>query len=434
MTKNNLSQFWPLIPIGLTQIFVLSKIQFTPWPEMLLWPWLVSHGWIPFSDIIVAHALLLYMSLALWYRVMGTGLVSLKIFTWSYIFLTAIILWVIAAKQSGKKTATISIAFYALLQTVYQGNGMWFDLGLAPLVLLAYYFLKSHQPVFAGVFFAVALFTKQTAFWLIIPVLWEIHIGKSAKHFFISLTAMSLAILTSIAITGSLDDFYRWAVQAGVFNLSRSQWQSQWPAISTATVFLTLPVAAAVLSPQLTPWILFASMGVLPRWELFHFQPAIPFVALGLAQASIRNKKLFIVLLIFACLLYFKVIIRDWNHPDRFFDTDTLLAAQFIQANSRPQDTLYVFNYWDNLYLLSGRLPAIKPFVPGFPIFLDAQGIQEAIVSDLQDKKPPYVVFHPLEASGYGSYRPQIVWRFLTQNYTLYTKISDQVWILKRNN
>ena len=434
MTKNNLSQFWPLIPIGLTQIFVLSKIQFTPWPEMLLWPWLVSHGWIPFSDIIVAHAPLLYMSLALWYRVMGTGLVSLKIFTWSYIFLTAIILWVIAAKQSRKKTATISVIFYALLQTVYQGNGMWFDLGLAPLILLAYYFLKSRQPVFAGVFFAVALFTKQTAFWLIVPVLLETIISRSTKRFFVSVAAISLIILTGLAATRSLDNFYRWAIQAGVLNLSRTQWQSQWPALSSATAFLFLPLAAAFLNPRLAPWILFASMGTFPRWELFHFQPAIPFIALGLAQASIRNKRLFITLLVPLCLLYFKVLTRDWNRPDRFFDVDTLLAAKFIQVYTQPQDTLYVFNYWDHLYPLSNRLPATRPFVPGFPIFLNAPGIQEAIINNLQDKQPPYIIFHPLESSGYGSYQPQLIWRFLTQNYYLYNKISDQVWVLKRNN
>ncbi|HCH59305.1 MAG: hypothetical protein UX80_C0002G0062 [Candidatus Amesbacteria bacterium GW2011_GWA2_47_11b] len=422
-----------LVIASAVQVFILSNVQFTPWPEMLLWPWLINQGWVPFTDLILAHTPLLYLSLSLWYRLVGPGLIALKIFTWIYILITATALWIITIKQSGKKSAAISLLLYFMMQTIYQGNGVWFDLALAPMSLLIYYFLTSQRVGMAGILFSVSFFIKQTSFWLIFPIIWQLLTTRSVQRFLTAAVVTSVIILSMFALIGILDDFYLWTIRVGVFSLSRSQWQSQWPTLSQAIVFLFLPFVVSVFDYKLAPWIIFASLGVFPRWELFHFQPALPFLVLGLVQISIKNRKFFSVLLVLISLLYFRVLIRDWGKPDRFFDPDTLQAVQFIQAQTKPSDNLYVFNYWDHIYFLSNRLPATRPYVPSFPVFLNISGIQLEMVKDLEANRPPFVVYHPLEKSGYGSYNPRPLWDYLNKDYQVYQKISDQLWILKRN-
>jgi len=264
-----------LVIASAVQVFILSNVQFTPWPEMLLWPWLINQGWVPFTDLILAHTPLLYLSLSLWYRLVGPGLIALKIFTWIYILITATALWIITIKQSGKKSAAISLLLYFMMQTIYQGNGVWFDLALAPMSLLIYYFLTSQRVGMAGILFSVSFFIKQTSFWLIFPIIWQLLTTRSVQRFLTAAVVTSVIILSMFALIGILDDFYLWTIRVGVFSLSRSQWQSQWPTLSQAIVFLFLPFVVSVFDYKLAPWIIFASLGVFPRWELFHFQPAL---------------------------------------------------------------------------------------------------------------------------------------------------------------
>jgi uracil-DNA glycosylase len=55
MTKNLPKYYLVLFFILVVYIFVLSQTQFTPWPEMLLWPYLLMHGWLPYRDILIAN-------------------------------------------------------------------------------------------------------------------------------------------------------------------------------------------------------------------------------------------------------------------------------------------------------------------------------------------------------------------------------------------
>lgn len=416
--------------VSLLAVFgiLASQLQFTPWPEMLLWPWLVNHGWLPFTDLIVVHAPLLFIGLAAWYRLAGIGLLQLQIFTWGYIMLTALALWLICRRLYSSAVASLALGLYLALVLVYQGNGIWFDQSLAPVILIGWNYLHRRKAALAGIMFSTAFFLKQTAGWLLFPIIWHLARTRQFWRFSRGFLFVAGTVLAGFYLLGVLDDFWFWAIKVGVFGLSASGWQRQFPSVPAAAAYLFLPVLAGLFTPRLAPWIIFSSLGVFPRWDLFHFQPALPLIALALARGIDNHRWLAAGTLLTLSLLLSRLAVRDWHLPPRFFDTTTLEAAQVISRS--PSPSLYVFNYWDHVYVLADRLPATRPFAPGFPVFLEQPGIQSQLVADLQ-ANPPWVIYHPLEASGYGSYRPDMIYNYLSRNFTVYRKISDTLWLLQ---
>jgi len=60
-----------LVFAGLSvHIVLLLTLKFTAWPEMLLWPYLLIKGYMPYSDIAIAHTPLLILKLAIVFRLL----------------------------------------------------------------------------------------------------------------------------------------------------------------------------------------------------------------------------------------------------------------------------------------------------------------------------------------------------------------------------
>ncbi|MEJ2441778.1 MAG: glycosyltransferase family 39 protein, partial [Patescibacteria group bacterium] len=148
----------------------MVKLKFTAWPEMTLWPYLMLKGWLPYRDIAIAHTPLLFIDLIIVYGLFGVGLWQIKIYTWLLILLTDCLLFWIVKKLWKEKVALFSLAFYIPLQLFYEGNGLWFDLALAPIALFVFYLLKKKNYFWAGFSWASAFLTKQTAFWFLVPI------------------------------------------------------------------------------------------------------------------------------------------------------------------------------------------------------------------------------------------------------------------------
>jgi len=134
-------KFLLLIILGV-HLFLLTQLMFTAWPEMTLWPYLMNSGWLPYTDIAIAHTPLLLVKLLLFYKIFGVGILQLKIFTWITILLSDVLIFLIAKKLWNLKVAFVSLIASIILSIFYDGNGLWFDLFLVPMILGSYYFLK----------------------------------------------------------------------------------------------------------------------------------------------------------------------------------------------------------------------------------------------------------------------------------------------------
>jgi len=458
-----ISLFLPLIL--LVHLVLLVLLRFTAWPEMTLWPYLLNKGLLPYRDIVVIYPPTLILFLSFLGKIFGVTLLGLKIYTWILILLTDLLVFLTAKKLTKNiKIALISLAFYILWQPFFEGNAFWFDLVLAPLALLVFYFSVKKKFLWSGLLFGLAITIKQTAFWFFVPIILTFWLGKELRLRTIVKFILGLAIPLFICLvflfkTGLFQDFWRWAVDFGVFYLPRAPGQVQPPTIKNILAlcvpygFLLLGAFFLLikrgekqenqLSMILIIWALFACLGTYPRFEYFHFQPSLPFLAIisGLAIFSFKivwkKKENFLALsfliLIFLGTLYLQARFYrlNWQKPTRFFEADVLEMASWLKDNTKPSEKIYILNSWDHLYALSDTLPAVSPLIHTLPWHLEYPGMQEKYMSDLTKNKPRIVVFQPYSEKGLGSYKPEKIDEFVMGNYTLDEVVAGRFWVLK---
>ncbi len=375
-------------------------IQFTAWPEMLAWPYLMLQGWLPYRDIAIAHNPLLLLDLVIFYKIFGVDIMQLKIYTWSLILINAVISFYIAKKFWGNKVGLLTVIIYLLLAVVYEGNGLWFDLALTPFALLLYLFIRDKKYIWAGVVFALGFLTKQTFIYFIIPV--GIILIQNSKlkiinylKFIVGFFLILLIPLVLFAYFGILDDYYNWAIKFGILYLPNAVGQISLPTLKQF-LFAIFPFLIAVLSTQylVLSFAVVGALGVYPRWELFHFQPALPFVAIAISIFFFSNSKKLLKYLVFVFLLIYLFIgiKRNLGGGTRFFESDVQkIVSELVTRNSKLNN-LYVINYWDNIYALTNTIPATKPLIPYIPWYLDYDNNKTKIMNDLKTKMPEAVV------------------------------------------
>ncbi|OGM15571.1 hypothetical protein A2V56_03425 [Candidatus Woesebacteria bacterium RBG_19FT_COMBO_42_9] len=443
--------------ILLFHLILLLTLKFTAWPEMTFWPYLILKGWFPYRDIAIAHTPLLLVDLTIFYKIFGLGLVQLKAYTWILILATDFLLFWVARrlwdKQSlalrAKKIALLAVLFYIPLQIFYGGNGLWFDLALAPLALAIYYNLERKNYLWAGIWWGAAFFTKQTAFWFLPPIAFtflraalKVQPLKGVKKFVIGAGLIGVVSFILLSIFGIWGDFWLWAIKFGITRLPASSGQIHFPTLRQF-IIATLPYLALVLANlrlkkvrNLLPWAIFAAFGVFPRWELFHFQPALPFLAIGLGVVasnlsklkSVERIALAISLLLFAVVVS-RQLVRDFGGGTRFFEPEVLKVADYVRENTEKDDEIYVANAWDSLYVLTDTIPGTRPHVPYIPWYLEIPFIQDAMAVSLEISQPKLIVQGEYRESGLGSYKPPHLNKFIMENYKLTDKIDGyEIW------
>jgi len=377
-------------------------ISFTAWPEMLAWPYLMLNGWLPYRDIAIAHTPLLLIIASAWYKVFGLGLLQLQLLTWVIFSLSALLLYL--TSRSGK-----ALLVYAALWAAFGGNALWFDLALAPLAIMLHRAIHGQRPVLAGGWAGLMLLTKQTALWFILPALWAVRLRG---RFLAALACVLAVFLGLLAAAGLLADFYVWAVRFGIFILPRSPGQIQLPTLKQL-LLAVFPVVIFLFNKsnwRLLPWVVAGSLGVYPRWELFHLQPALPFLALGLGRSRLGT-----ALVVGYCL----ALLARVPAPavPRFFEPEFIQLVKTVKSRTSPGDRVFILNTWDHFYALTDTLPAVRPLIPYLPWYLDQPGIQEKVIRDLALSPPSLIVVRDHDSSGLGAYRPTLISSFLSADF-----------------
>jgi len=371
-------------------------INFTAWPEMLAWPHLILNGWLPYRDIAIAHNPLLIAVLALFYKMFGVGILQLKIFTWILIFLNSFLTYFVTSKFWNKKKAILVAALYLLLCIIYEGNGLWFDLALVPFALLLYYFVRLKMYVLAGIVFALGFLTKQTFIYLLIPVLISEIKNKNtlltrSEKFLRGSLVVAILFLIIMFVFGIADDFYLWAVKFGIFYLPGAEGQVLMPTLKQF-IFSVAPFLVLFLNFTLVPWILAGIAGVYPRFELFHFQPALPFLAIAVSNIIFSKQKILIksIIVVFIFAFLFLGLKRQIGTNTRFYEPEVIKITDEI--NKAGTKEIYIVNYWDNIYALTNTIPATRPLIPYIPWYLNYANDKESIINNLKLKMPKVLV------------------------------------------
>ena len=429
--------------ILILHLILLVKLKFTAWPEMLLWPYALLKGLLPYRDMAIAHTPLLLGKLAIFYQIFGVGILQLKIFTWILILFTDIVLYLISRKLWGKKVAFTALAVFSIWQLFFDGNGLWFDLFLAPVALILYYLVKSKRFFLAGIIFGLGILSKQTFVWFIIPVLFS---KINYKQFIFGGILVGVLFSLLLLPLGIFQGFINWAINFGIFILPGSLGQINLPDIKNLMVSI-FPFTILILTLfvnklkniNLITWAIFGSLGAYPRFEYFHFQPAIPFLAMGTALVinsfdwNNRLNKSMLTFYILGCLFLFgSFFIRNWGEGTRFFENDVAQVVSFVKANTKPGDKIFVMNWWDNIYPLTGTLPATNPWVPQLSWYQEIPGIQEEEISDLKDSKPKLILLQEYSGTGLSAYKPSLVYDYVITNYKISNKIDGIEILVKK--
>ena len=245
---------------------------------------------------------------------------------------------------------------------------------------------------------------------------------------------------------GILPSFYQWAINFGIFVLPRAEGQIQLPDLKMLLVSL-LPFAIFIpivlqknkKSLSLLLWSIAGMLGAYPRFEYFHFQPAVAFLAIatGIVLSSDWKKdkliKIFIPLYLIGSLYLFGgFFMRNWQEGTRFYEQDVQDIASYVKANTRPGDKIFVMNWWDNIYALTDTLPAVNPWVPQLSWYMEEPGIQDKMVKDLSENKPKIILLNPYSETGLSGYIPKKVFDYINSFYKLKEKV-DGVEILIPN-
>lgn len=436
--------------------------QFTAWPEMLTYPYLLNNGFVLYRDLIVQYTPLMIWFLQIVERLFGYSTQTLIILTWALFLINISLIFILSKKiWHGVKGAILSVFIFSLWFVYFEGNGFWFELFQTPFILLAFYFLYCHffnksknDLILGGFFLSLSFFIKQSAFWIILIIFgWIIfnnfkknNLQKITNDLITILAPFILLFISTVVVAfygGYLKEYINWAYVFTFLQFPFSKGFQVYPNITqlikllVPLVFL-LPILLAILKRERKAtfaglFLLAAFMAAFPRWGLFHL---MPFLAVGalVAPPYIRvGKKLIAAILIIWVIVIIRQDARVWLKPTRFFEPEILKLAEKIKENG--YEDFFIFNGPDQLYVLTKTVPKVRPYVQNFAWFMESDGMQQQVASSLNNTNPQFIVFSPFSGHGgfnIGDYRPNILANFIEKNYTLKIKLSDNIWILKK--
>ena len=95
---------------------------------------------------------------------------------------------------------------------------------------------------------------------------------------------------------------------------------------------------------------------------------------------------------------------RQIGTKTRFYEPEVKNLVETINnVNNLKEKTMYVINYWDNLYPLTNTLPP-EPLIPYIPWYLEYKNNIDLIVNNLKSSPPEFIVIGKRENNNQNLY------------------------------
>lgn len=428
--------------LAAVHLFLLTSLQFTLWPEMMSYPYFFNQDYRLYSDFIYPYTPLLTWMLAGLYQVFGYKLLVVEVFVWSLLLVNDVLVYLIVKDLSRKEwTAWFSAGAYVLLQPIFEGNMIWFDVVVATPLLAGFYLLLKQKYAEAGVVLAVACLIKQTAGLYVLMALLYLVVKKVAwkdfGKFMLGPVVLGLGLLAYVMMTGSLGDFLNWTLIYPFTEWGKFSGYVQMELAGrekTILVFMVLPVMflrikGATKNYLLLLFLLASFVSVYPRFSWFHMQAALAFLVVeyGVTMTRYGRKGLVIGILLVATLLSLVRldIVRQWGGEVRFWsDRDWEMAEKIAEAVPNGEQ-VYLLGLQSGFYSMSDRLSPV-PWVDSFGWYLEIEGEQEKVITRWEEQGLRYVIWRvPGEGeSELGRYQPELITKWIEANYNK----SEEMW------
>ncbi len=447
-----------LILLSCLHLIILLSVQFTAWPEMFSYPYLINNGFKPYLDIAFPYEPILPLLLAGLYKVFGTELFVLQIYTWFIIIFSDLLIFLISKKIIGNKfISLLPIALYIVMQPVVDGNMLWFDLATVPFLLLAFatfiYLQGLKKFLFLGFFLGLAFFTKQQVGITMAILGIYFLVIKSFKGFFLySLGFLIPVICVAGYIIGNniSSEYFFWTVTVPL------KWYPSFPGYTHVptikeTALMGLMFGSVVTATLLKlknkdPQLIIAALIFLgafltafPRFELFRVQPSIAtlMILLCFVIAGSGLKKVIILVLpiiLVSWLLWVKAI-PNIGAPTRFYSQEDINLAEKIRSKNSSKG-LYLLGVNSLQYVLTGKFPP-KPWVDNYVWYMEIPGMQEKVLAGLKRENLDLILKRTPSLGNWfdlGSYQPQRIVDYINMNYNKKEIINSEIEIWIRKN
>ncbi len=424
-----------LLFIILAHIFTLAKLNFLPYPELFVYPYLTNHGLVPYKDILDQHFPgLMFFSLNLGNLGMNSPEAA-RYWQCGVVMIVHILLFLVGKKIFGStKKALLANLIFVIWQPFFEGWVLWIDSFLPILTLLSFYFLKSKKFFWSGIFLGLALMFKQVLIPLIVLVAIYIFIKEKS---FKKIISLGLGVIVPVSFlvlyVTKLDiwkDFIFWTV---TFNMTTfAEMGRKYGTITEITrvvgvygfaLFSVFDKKFREESILIGVFLLGSLASIYARFDFVHLQPSLPFMSL-LSVVSIYwlSKQKYLKFLIIAYALCSIFLLSQfykghWGSKVFFFGNTEKKVVAEIQKLSSADEKIFALGTLPHIYQMANRLPPGNVFVFQFPWFMiEAENkILTGIIND-----SPKVVIRELEAQVEGknlvSFMPQIN-DYVNKNY-----------------
>ncbi len=373
---------------------------------MLNYPFFLANGWMPYRDWSSVYTPFFLYFLKFFYDIFGYTISSYQLLVILIFAVTSLLVFRITK-------SFIALSFFAVAYFAFGGNAVWFEMFLAPFILTMYLLNNS---TLISLLFSICVLSKQTAFYLL-PLVINDLIKKPVPFLLLVIIFVVYLIVNNLIF-----DFYRWGIEF-VFFLPKAG-DISFPTLKQGLVVLTFIFPLIILkNPKTAKFSFFTLLFAFPRFEFFHL---IPFLTIFTVAVS-KKPFLFLVPLI-PTLLLFKTTL---NLGNRFIEPSVLEIASDLQ---KADKSIFSLNGPDQIYFLTNKMPAVRPWVDQLPWQL--KFVKEEFYESFIAARPDIIITKPYLAEpvqGLGAYKPENVWKFVSNNYHLVKTYGDNTQILERN-
>ena len=445
----------PLI-LGLLFVHLLLLLftQFTAWPEMLIYPYLLEHGFAFYGDIVQPYMPFLPYVLSVVFRLFGLSVVTLQYFTVGVIVVIDLVLLRIVQTHYKLLSPETVLAIFIALQVFFSGNGMWFDLFAVVPLLAAFYFAlqylnseKMQDALAAGFALGIGIITKQTAVWFLMPLLIMVY-TRNRKAILPMLLIASIPFI-SLLIFFRVSDIWNWAIVYPLLKMAKTPGYTLYPNARELIILLILllPLFLSFVhrgkrlqKPHFIMLWLIAAFGFLfPRFAWFHIQPLAPFLAIAVTTIFLTKKNSVMVkigkfgYLAFLLFLLLRLVTQELFLPVRFFEPEVIARTAILSTLVPHDQPVFFYNDMGN-EMVAGQFLPVKPWAYTFPWYMEIPGLENEIITALERDRVQWVVAKPFGNEDQyvpGSYRPQLIDAYVQSHFGLVTTVDD-LTILKR--
>lgn len=416
--------------------------------ETALFPWLMSNGWVLYRDLRDQHGPLFPSLLALLPDPgsAGTQLVVTIALVGIITGLVAVAAW----RTAGPVAGLLAAGLYTLWIIQFEGEHLWYDMGLAPFYLAAYLLgwgmvntpVSDWRPIALGLLMGSAVLLKQQAVLALIGgLVLTLTPGRSmrsmrSKALYVGAAGLPIVIsLLPFLGAGALGDYVYWVT---AYNMTSSYAQegaspvpaSEWPAL--LALFAIVPALALSALGFRERWrsswrfvlfagclLLAATVSIWPRYARFHLAAALPLLAVlggaalwnlarrfpGLRTWALVPWAGATLLMLFALRVTgppgVRMLDAVWlaqPAPLPYSTTAGPLRA-YVQAATPADQPVLVYDLDATLYRVVERRPP-KPWSPLFPWILEGDSTTEQWIAGIETERPRIALVTPEFVAG----------------------------------